>query len=151
MFSNACKYAIRAILFLASEAEEQTKLGSKQIAEKLNVPAPFLAKLMRELASKKIISSSKGPKGGFYMDNENFQKSVWDVILTVDGPDRFNSCFLGLPKCNRENPCIIHHIIEPFRDGLMHEFRDKSIKELIQEIRNGNKNFADFFDSEEPS
>jgi len=65
MLLQACKYAIRAVLFLGVESDEGQKYGAKKIAEELEVPPPFLAQLLRTLASIKVISSIKGPGGGF--------------------------------------------------------------------------------------
>jgi len=65
MLSQACKYAIRAVLFHGVESDEGQKYGAKKISEEFEVPQPFLAQLLRTLASIKVISSIKGPGGGF--------------------------------------------------------------------------------------
>ena len=41
MLSQACKYAIRAVLFLGVESDEGQKYGAKKIAEELEVPQPI--------------------------------------------------------------------------------------------------------------
>ena len=67
MLTNACKYAIRSILYLAMHTNEQHKVGVKKIAEELESPQPFLAKLLQQLNKGKLVSSTKGPNGGFYL------------------------------------------------------------------------------------
>ena len=52
MLSKASKYAIAAVLYLTNNASKEQKIGSKIIAEKLELPAPFLAKTMQELTKK---------------------------------------------------------------------------------------------------
>ena len=71
MLSNACKYAIRALLYLAIHTDEATKIGVKKIADEIEVPQPFLSKLLRQLSTNKLISSTKGPGGGFFLDPVN--------------------------------------------------------------------------------
>jgi len=66
MLSNACKYAIRSILYLAINNKENKKFGVKKIAAELETPQPFLAKLLQQLTRNKLVSSAKGPTGGFY-------------------------------------------------------------------------------------
>lgn len=66
MLSNACKYAVRAVVYLAIHSNVDNKLGAKNIAEALEVPQPFLAQLLRKLTTNKLVSSSKGPGGGFF-------------------------------------------------------------------------------------
>jgi len=64
MLSNACKYAIRSILYLAMHTDEQHKVGVKKIAEELESPQPFLAKLLQQLNKEKLVSYTKGTNGG---------------------------------------------------------------------------------------
>lgn len=65
MFSKACTYAIRAALYLAVHAGPQARLGVKEIAEALDVPKHFLAKILQQLVRNNLVSSVKGPSGGF--------------------------------------------------------------------------------------
>ena len=68
MFSKSCKYALRAVLYLAANTNESKKAGAKVIAETLDVPRPFLSKILQQLSRHQLIASTKGPHGGFYLD-----------------------------------------------------------------------------------
>jgi len=74
MLSRASKYAILSTLFLAEHANENKKISVKVIAESIDVPSPFLAKLFQQLVKGKIISSTKGPNGGFYLTKKSEEK-----------------------------------------------------------------------------
>ena len=65
MLSNSCKYGIRAVIYLAKNPVDNGKIGIKRISEDLGLPTPFLAKILQLLAKHKILTSSKGPHGGF--------------------------------------------------------------------------------------
>jgi Rrf2 family iron-sulfur cluster assembly transcriptional regulator len=106
MISNASKYAIRAVLFLADKSSVLQKFGAVEIAEALEIPTHFIAKLLQQLAREKVISSSKGPTGGFYLDEKNLNLKVCDVLNVIEIKNVFEGCFLGLPKCSPENPHI---------------------------------------------
>ncbi len=67
MFSNSSKYAIKAVLFLALNSNEDKKIMVKDIANPINVPQAYIAKLLQELSRQNVISSTRGPKGGFYL------------------------------------------------------------------------------------
>nr|MBP9601921.1 Rrf2 family transcriptional regulator [Lutibacter sp.] len=110
MLSRASKYAILSTLFLAEYASETNKISVKVIAESIDVPSPFLAKLFQQLVRGKIISSAKGPNGGFYLTKKNGKKTVLDIIENIDGLNRINECFLGLSECDGANPCPVHFI-----------------------------------------
>ncbi len=134
MLTNACQYAIRSILYLSIHSNEKNKIGVKVIADELETPQPFLAKLLQQLAKKKLVSSIKGPHGGFYLTDENNNNSLWDIITTIDGTGRFDKCFLGLRECDDKNPCPVHFTVVPFRKKILHDFRDKTIAQLSKEI-----------------
>ena len=134
MLSNACKYAIRAVIYLALNSDVNNKLGAKKIARELEVPPPFLAKLLRKLSTDRLVSSSKGPGGGFFLNQENFENTLWDVISSIDDEQKLDDCFLGLVKCNNANPCPVHYLVAPFKKQLLENFKTKSIITMAQEI-----------------
>lgn len=134
MFSKSCKYAIRAVLYLAVHSSEEKKFGVKEIAEALNIPGPFLAKLLQQLSRLGLIASSKGPSGGFYLNEENMAAPLRLVIEAIDGPDIFSSCILGLPVCSSDNPCPLHTKAITYREGLLKLVEDQSIRDLAKRI-----------------
>jgi len=134
MLSRASKYAILSTLSLAEHSDEDRKISVKEISESIEVPSPFLAKLFQQLVRGKIISSTKGPNGGFYLSEKNKKKSVIDIIENIDGLTKLNDCFLGLHKCDAVNPCPVHFIVEPFKNSILGKFRDKTIMEFSEEI-----------------
>ena len=134
MLSRASKYAILSTLFLCEHSSVDKKISVKVIAESIDVPSPFLAKLFQQLVRGKIISSTKGPNGGFYLTEANSKKNVCDIIENIDGLNKLNDCFLGLNECDSKNPCPVHFIVEPFKNNILGKFRDKTIMEFAQEI-----------------
>jgi len=137
MLSNQSKYAIRAVLYLAVKTSKDNKLGSKVVAELIDVPAPFLAKIFQKLSKAKIISSTKGPNGGFYLTKKELSNNLLNIIDCIDGLEFFKTCFVGLPKCSDENPCAIHHIASPCRDTLMKELKERTIAEFAEDTKDG--------------
>ena len=141
MLSNASKYAIKAILYLAENSNSKNKISVKDITKVLDVPSPFLAKILQQLVKSKLISSTKGPNGGFYLDDKNKENNICDIIEEIDGKNKLNNCFMGLHSCDANNPCPVHHIVEPFKNKLYTKFRDISILEFASEIKNNRIDF----------
>jgi len=139
MLSNACKYAIRSVLYLAINSSEKNKIGVKIIAEELETPQPFLAKLLQQLTRDRLVSSTKGPNGGFFLDADDKKNAIWDVVKSIDGTSKFDNCFLGLSKCDDKNPCPVHFIVSPFKQKILESFKDKTIEEYIIEIKSLNR------------
>ena len=60
MLSNSCRYGIRAVIYLASQPTGDNKTGIKQISNDLDLPTPFLAKILQQLAKQKILEFFQG-------------------------------------------------------------------------------------------
>ena len=134
MISNKCKYALRSVLHLAVNSNESQKIGVRILAEDLKIPAPFLGKILQELVSKYIISSTKGPNGGFYLTKKNKQAPLIKIVQAIDGLAFFENCGLGIEECSDDHPCPIHDDFKIVRDHLKKVFTNKTIQDLAAEI-----------------
>lgn len=137
MLSNSSKYAINAVLYLAVHSDETKKVRAKEIAKAINIPPPFLAKILQPLSRKNIISSSKGPTGGFYTTPENLQTPLLEVVREIDGLEKLDNCALGLRECNGDRPCPIHYAIQPYKLQLLKELREHSIADFAKKVEEG--------------
>jgi Rrf2 family protein len=133
MFSKACKYGIRAAIFIAVRSKAGHKTGAVEIAETLKVPKSFLAKILQKLVHAEVVTSVKGPYGGFYISENNMEKSVEDIISCIDGDEMFTGCVLGLPVCSQKNPCPLHDKVFPFREGMYYHLKHQTISNLADE------------------
>ena len=134
MLTRAAQYAMRSTLYLASKSSKSNKVNITQLSEELEVPSPFLAKVLQQLVKAGLVSSEKGPNGGFFFSEANQDNSLWDVVKHVDGEKKFQICFMGRKSCNSDNPCAFHDIAIDFRENLMHRFKDKSFSTLVSEL-----------------
>lgn len=137
MLSSSSKYAINAVLYLAVNAGETNKIRASEIAEAIKVPSPFLSKLLQTLSREHIISSSKGPKGGFYLTDEEKQLHLIEVVKSIDGVDRLEDCVLGLKKCSSEKPCPVHFSVQPFKNKFLQELEEHSIAHFAEKVKKG--------------
>ena len=135
--SRSASYGLRAVLYLSLHSEKDERYGVKTVAKELNLPESYLGKVLQNLVRKGIISSVKGPRGGFYIKDENLLRPVIDIIEAIDGLGHFSSCGLGLHECSDENPCPIHSEYGALRDGLFKVLSVKTIKDFKQDIEEG--------------
>ncbi len=130
MLSKSAKYAIRAMEFLVANSNQESKFRSAEIAASIEVPQPFLSKILQDLSKGGLVTSLKGPTGGFFISSQNRDKTLWDVVLCIDGDTRFNECYLGRRECNANNPCSIHDIAVEFRSTLYEDLKSRRIEWL---------------------
>jgi Rrf2 family protein len=138
MVSNSSKYAIKGVLFLALHSNEENKIAVKDISEPINVPQAYIAKLLQELSKENIISSTRGPKGGFYLSEENKNQPIINILKIIDGEKRLTSCMLSLEKCNEDKPCPLHKILSASRKEILKNFERKTINDLVFDMKKGN-------------
>ncbi len=139
MISNTCKYGIRAMIYMAVHEKEDEKIGIKKISEELNLPGPFLGKIMQSLAKHKILNSIKGPNGGFSLAKQASQISLYDIVEIIDGTDVFDECLIGVKICEN-NPeyaklCPFMKKSHKVREKLKETFKEQTIGDFAEGIK----------------
>jgi|SRR6185312_2835244 len=137
LLSKSCQYGIRALLYIAMESDKSKKTELVKIAETLDIPKPYLAKIMQQLVKRGLARSAKGPNGGFYMTPKEKSKNLLDVIEAIDGLGYFTQCGLGMEECDTANPCPIHSEIVKIREKLMKTFGKYSVEKIGQQVKEG--------------
>lgn len=136
MFSKACEYGIRAVMYIVARTHDGSKAGIKEIARFTDSPEPFMAKILQLLSKKGIISSSKGPNGGFFVDGGP-QIALIDIVRAVDGDNLFLSCGLGIKNCSERKPCPIHNQYKAIRENLIGMLKRSYIQDLADGVSKG--------------
>jgi len=137
MFSKACEYAIRASLYISIKSIDGSKLGIKEIAKEIDSPAHFTAKILQTLTREGIISSIKGPNGGFFLDPNAKPVPLTAIVKAIDGDNILHSCSLGLKECSDKFPCPIHNDIKSYKERLRKIMKEKTLQELGNDLVKG--------------
>lgn len=137
LFSKTCEYALRAVFFIAHRTENGGKVGIKEIAEGIDSPEYFLAKILQDLSRKGIIQSTKGPNGGFYIDEFSRRKPLSDVVNAIDGNGIFTGCGLGLKFCSEINPCPLHNQFKEIRNQIYLMLKNTPVEQFNEELHIG--------------
>jgi len=137
MFSKACEYAIRASLYISIKSIDGSKLGIKEIAKEIDSPAHFTAKILQTLTREGIISSIKGPNGGFFLDPDAKPVPLTAIVKAIDGDNILHSCSLGLKECSDRFPCPIHNDIKSYKERLRKIMKEKTLQQLGSDLVNG--------------
>lgn len=135
MFSKATEYALRATFYIAQKGSKANKLSIDKIAVSIGSPRPFTAKILQILTQKKhIISSVRGPNGGFFIDEPARQFPLLSVLEAMEEDTRITNCIIGLPKCSSENPCPLHPKYAEIKAQLLSVFKTTTIDEITQNL-----------------
>lgn len=138
MFSKACEYAIKATLYIAQKSLGGTRVSLKDIANEIDSPEAFTAKILQQLAKGQIINSVKGPYGGFEIEKQDISKIMLSTIVNAfDGDAIYKGCGLGLKQCNENQPCPVHDKFKAIRDDLKNMLETTSVLELATNLEIG--------------
>jgi Rrf2 family protein len=141
MLSNSSKYAIKGVLYLALNSGEDQKILVRDMHGIVNVPESYLAKLLQELSRHNVISSARGPKGGFYLSDNDRKRTLMDVVKVIDGEKRVTSCVLGLRNCDVDNPCVLHKLVGSNKTNFINVLERTTVQDLID----GKREIEEFF------
>ena len=135
MLSNSCKYGIRAVVYLASR-HTRNNIGIREISEDLGLPAPFLAKILQQLAKHKILNSVKGPNGGFSLKQKPESVTMLDIVKIIDGDNLFKNCLIHEGACSEvrksRKACPVHDDYSVIRSKIDGLFRNRTIADLAR-------------------
>lgn len=138
MISKACQYGIRATVFIASRHNDGIKLNIRQIACEVDAPEAFTAKILQVLNKHRIITSLKGPYGGFFIEEFQLEQPVINIVNAIDGMSVFKECGLGLKQCSASHPCPMHDQYKIARDTLQNAFQQTTIRHLALQVNEGS-------------
>ncbi|WP_223551354.1 Rrf2 family transcriptional regulator [Aestuariivivens sp. NBU2969] len=138
MFSKACEYGIKAIIFIALKSHEGVRVSPKEIAKEIDSPEAFTAKILQALAKNNVVNSIKGAYGGFEISKSQIPLiKLADIVDAIDGDSIYKGCGLGLKACDENHPCPVHDKFKSIREGLREMLEHTTLEELAFNIKSG--------------
>jgi Rrf2 family transcriptional regulator, iron-sulfur cluster assembly transcription factor len=130
MFSQASEYALRALTELARCPEPRDWVLTSHMAEYLEVPVHYLAKVLQTLARRGILESQRGRQGGFRLAKAPDEIAAFDVVYELDDARNLESCIMGESTCDDENACPLHTLWKGIREHFVDVLRNTTLKDL---------------------
>ena len=141
LFSTATGYALRA---LAVMPEDGSYSLAKNLASSLDLPGPYLAKILQSLAQEGMLHSVRGPRGGFRLARPAHRITVGEVVEILEGVDAMSGCVMGFIHCdNHANPCPLHASWAEVKAHMESSMTQVTIRDLqLMDLRNHHKELA---------
>ncbi|MFA3784000.1 Rrf2 family transcriptional regulator [Melioribacteraceae bacterium 4301-Me] len=96
------KYGMQIVIYL-SKNKLSRPIPAHKIANQLNIPKEFAAKILQELAGNGILKSQKGKNGGFNLCVNPSEIKIEKVFLALGFVTNFNECvFESKSVCEKE-------------------------------------------------
>lgn len=107
VLSQTAEHALRAVLYLARQPSG-ARVPAESIAEALAAPRNYLAKTLGTLAKAGVITSARGPTGGFRLEIPAAELSLARVIRPFSESNGPEACLTGGRRCDAREPCTTH-------------------------------------------
>jgi Rrf2 family protein len=130
------------MMYMATQPPN-TPVLNKDIAERLNVPAPYLAKILQAMSKGALLSSFRGRLGGFCLREPAAQISLMRLLQLTEGADFTQSCLLGLKRCSDETACPVHARWLPIKEKVIEMLNQMTLAELAIAVQTGRYRLAD--------
>ncbi len=131
-------YALIALSYLV---EQQTQgdnpVSAKRIAETFGLPLPLLMNILKELVQAKILTSTRGPRGGYSLATKPAQLSLLEVITALEGPIRLTQCADRLPVlgqgCELSANCPIRGTVRSLHQRINQFLAEMTLQDLYED------------------
>jgi len=135
MLSKKAKYSIKALMFLARNAEKPP-LPVARIAELEKIPRKSLEAVFTELKNAGYIFSKKGVAGGYVLSKPAEEIFLTGIVRLADGPIARISCasayhYRSCDECTDEATCSIRRVYLKIREEELKILSDTSIADMV--------------------
>lgn len=127
------RFAVTAMIDLAlNNAAGPVTLS--EISERQKISLSYLEQLFGKLRRQGLVSSVRGPGGGYNLARAAEQLSVADIIIAVDEPIDATQCG-GKENCRDEQKCITHDLWTDLNRHIFEYLRAVKLSELVAKQR----------------
>ncbi len=129
--TRAADYAVRVMIHIAG-LPKGTTVRLKTLSAAVDVTETFLAKVLQTLTRAGLLSSKRGPDGGFELVPGSELSTILDVITAVEGPMQLNACLNECGSCERKHWCPAHVVWAEAQIALLTVLNRETIADLAQ-------------------
>lgn len=136
ILSRTSQYAIQALIFVATRPPGVPVL-IRTVAEHLDVPPPYLAKIMQSLSRGKLIHSFRGRQGGVCLCEGGENTDLMQILTLIEGPGLTDNCVLGLKVCGDDTACPMHTEWMPIKTKIVKLLNQQTLGKLAAAVQSG--------------
>ena len=127
------RFAVTAMLDLAlRDAGEPVALY--QISARQNISLSYLEQLFGKLRRHRLVSSVRGPGGGYRLARRHDQVSIAEILLAVDEPLDATLC-AGRENCDEGRRCLTHDLWADLNRRVLDYLGSVTLGELVADER----------------
>ena len=123
------RFAVTAMIDLALN-NGSGPVTLADISERQKISLSYLEQLFGKLRRRALVTSVRGPGGGYNLAHPTEQVSIADIIVAVDEPIDATQCG-GKENCKDDKKCITHDLWTDLNKHLFEYLRGVKLSELV--------------------
>lgn len=130
--STKGRYAVMAMVDLATHSKGKP-VALADVADRQEISLSYLEQLFGKLRKGGLVSSVRGPGGGYLLAREAIETRVSDIILAVDEPIKATRCTPGSPEGCQSNKarCLTHDLWEELGNQIYVYLSSVSLEDVV--------------------
>ncbi|MBL3539019.1 Rrf2 family transcriptional regulator [Aminivibrio sp.] len=123
--SEAVSLAFHGMGILASGR----RMSVKEMAETVSVSESHLAKVFQKLAKEGLVTSVRGPGGGFQLARDPGEISLFRIYTAIEGVPKHDYCLIHSERCPFGS-CIFGSLLGKMTDEFVEYLKNTTLKDL---------------------
>jgi FeS assembly SUF system regulator len=126
--SRLTDYATVLLAALAGEPGRVQTAAS--LAEQTRLAAPTVCKLLKQLQRAALVTSTRGPRGGYQLARPAAQISAAAILDALEGPLALTDCSAGHGNCEIEDTCRVGRVWQRLNLAIRRSLYEVSLAQL---------------------
>ncbi len=126
--SRLTDYATVLLAALAGEPGRVQTAAS--LAEQTRLAAPTVCKLLKQLQRAALVTSTRGPRGGYQLARPAAQISAAAILDALEGPLALTDCSAGHGNCEIEETCRVGRVWQRLNLAIRRSLYEVSLAQL---------------------
>jgi Rrf2 family protein len=151
MISMRSIYALKALSVLARNRQKDNFLIA-DLAKEENIPKKFLEAILLSLKVKGILTSKKGPKGGYSLAKPPEDLTIGIIVEALEGDLSPIQCLngaahAGCPECNDGSSCGVKLVMADVKQAVGSVLYSVTLSDMLNRsasVRDQQMNLIDY-------
>jgi Rrf2 family transcriptional regulator, iron-sulfur cluster assembly transcription factor len=127
------RFAVTAMIDLAMH-DGEGPVTLAEISERQRISLSYLEQLFGKLRRRTLVSSVRGPGGGYTLARKSDELSVAEIIRAVDEPIDATQC-AGKENCRDDRKCLTHDLWASLNDRIFDYLNGVTLAQLVSKAQ----------------
>lgn len=132
LISQKSEYGIRALADIVANGDEEP-VNRSDISRRQQIPLPYLSQVLGILVSGDLLTSTRGPAGGYRLKKRPEEISLLEIVTLLQGPVAPTHCSGGDtdPDCERFQNCGLAGVWSQLKTANEQVLRRTTLEEIL--------------------